>query len=189
MQGVRARLGALLAQQLRGLPPGGAKKRVVDKGARPRGAGVVRPSWRRRRQLRRLRQEGGPRPACLQTPTPTPTPHPPTPTQKGPAKVGELSRTTATGIAIRKGESDPPLLPDDQYPPWLFELAAEEPSTAELQRQYENDGLTLAQARGKGGAGRRGANQSAGGQRPGSASLGGCLPWAATARRPPAGCL
>lgn len=51
----------------------------------------------------------------------------------------------ATGVAIRKGESDPKLLPDDQYPPWLFELLTPEPSTAELQRQYEQDRLTLGQ--------------------------------------------
>ncbi|KIY94463.1 hypothetical protein MNEG_13499 [Monoraphidium neglectum] len=94
MQGVRARLAALVVQRLRGLPPGGAKKRVVD---------------------------------------------------KGPAKVGELSATAATGVAIRKGESDPPILPDDQYPDWLFGLMTPEPSTAELQRLYEQDGLTLPQ--------------------------------------------
>lgn len=46
---------------------------------------------------------------------------------------------------MRKGESDPPLLPDDQYPAWLWELATPEPSTAELQRLYEQDGLTLPQ--------------------------------------------
>lgn len=63
----------------------------------------------------------------------------------GPAKIGELSKTTATGVAVRKGESDPPLLPDDQYPAWLWELATPEPSTAELQRLYEQDGLTLPQ--------------------------------------------
>jgi large subunit ribosomal protein L54 len=62
--------------------------------------------------------------------------------------VGELSSKVATGVAIRKGESDPPLLPDDQYPPWLFELMTPEPTTAELQRLYEQgegEGLTLAQ--------------------------------------------
>lgn len=63
----------------------------------------------------------------------------------GPAKVGELSDKVATGVAIRKGESDPPLLPDDQYPEWLWGLLTPEPSTAELQRMYEKDGLTLAQ--------------------------------------------
>ncbi|KAI8476197.1 MAG: mitochondrial ribosomal protein L37-domain-containing protein [Monoraphidium minutum] len=94
MQGLRARVAALVAQRLRGLPPGGAKKRVAD---------------------------------------------------KGPAKVGELSAKVATGVAIRKGEADPPLLPDDQYPPWLFDMLTPEPSTAELQRLYEQDGLTLAQ--------------------------------------------
>lgn len=36
MQGLRARICALVAQRLRGLPPGGAKKRVVDKGGRRR---------------------------------------------------------------------------------------------------------------------------------------------------------
>lgn len=94
MQGLRARICALAAQQLRGLPPGGAKKRVVD---------------------------------------------------KGPAKIGDLSKTHATGVAIRKGESDPPILPDDQYPPWLFDLMTPEPTTAELQRLYDQDGLTLEQ--------------------------------------------
>lgn len=61
--------------------------------------------------------------------------------------MGELSSKVATGVAIRKGEADPPILPDDQYPPWLFELMAPEPSTAELQRLYEQDGLTLGQVR------------------------------------------
>jgi len=35
MQGLRARICALAAQRLRGLAPGGAKKRAVDKGGLP----------------------------------------------------------------------------------------------------------------------------------------------------------
>lgn len=59
--------------------------------------------------------------------------------------MGELSSQVATGVAIRKGESDPPLLPDDQYPAWLWGLLTPEPTTAELQRMYEAGGLDLPQ--------------------------------------------
>jgi hypothetical protein len=65
----------------------------------------------------------------------------------GPRKIGELSKEVATGVAIRKGESDPPLRPDDAYPPWLFKLLEAQPTVMELQRLYEGPGLTLQQVR------------------------------------------
>lgn len=48
-----------------------------------------------------------------------------------------------TGCAIRKGESDPPILPDSEYPAWLFELMKPEPTVAELERMYQHEGLEL----------------------------------------------
>jgi large subunit ribosomal protein L54 len=63
----------------------------------------------------------------------------------GPAKTGQLSTEVVTGVAIRKGESDPPILPDSEYPAWLFELMKPEPSVAELERMYKAEGLELHQ--------------------------------------------
>jgi len=45
-----------------------------------------------------------------------------------------------------KGEADPPIRPDSEYPDWLFKLLDPQPTVSELQRQYEGPGLTLAQA-------------------------------------------
>jgi large subunit ribosomal protein L54 len=69
------------------------------------------------------------------------------PSFAGPAKTGSLSAEVVTGVAIRKGESDPPILPDSEYPAWLFELMKPEPSVAELERMYKAEGLELHQVR------------------------------------------
>lgn len=58
---------------------------------------------------------------------------------------GSLSSDKATGVALKKGEEDPPILPDDQYPPWLFTLMDPQPTVNELQRVYETEGLNLDQ--------------------------------------------
>lgn len=100
--------------------------------------GLIQEHWKRRQGAAR-------RPPSSDRPSPPLTGAARGPRRAGPAKIGELSKEVATGVAIRKGESDPKLLPDDQYPPWLFELLTPEPSTAELQRQYEQDRLTLGQ--------------------------------------------
>lgn len=63
----------------------------------------------------------------------------------GPAKIGQLSSEVVTGCAIKKGESDPAIKPDAEYPAWLFELMTPEPTVAELERMYASEGLTLAQ--------------------------------------------
>ncbi len=67
------------------------------------------------------------------------------PTTPGPKKTGELSKDTATGVAILKGQNDPPIKPDNEYPPWLFKLLETEATVVELQRVYEGTGLTLMQ--------------------------------------------
>ncbi|KAF8060090.1 hypothetical protein HT031_005029 [Scenedesmus sp. PABB004] len=64
---------------------------------------------------------------------------------RGPARVGGLSPGAATGVAIRKGEADPPILPDAEYPDWLFKLLQPEPTVAELERAYAAEGLPLPQ--------------------------------------------
>lgn len=71
----------------------------------------------------------------------------------GPAKTGQLSSEVVTGCAIKKGESDPVIMPDAEYPAWLFELMTPEPTVAELERMYASEGLTLPQV----GAGNSGA--------------------------------
>jgi large subunit ribosomal protein L54 len=63
----------------------------------------------------------------------------------GPAKTGQLSTEVVTGVAIKKGESDPPILPDSEYPAWLFQLMKPESSVAELERMYKAEGLELPQ--------------------------------------------
>jgi len=73
---------------------------------------------------------------------------PPPPRTAGPKKTGELSKTTATGVAIMKGESDPPLRPDAEYPAWLWGLAEPQPTVPELTKRYDAPGgLTLEQMR------------------------------------------
>lgn len=51
-----------------------------------------------------------------------------------------LSKEVATGVNILKGGSDPTLLPDDEYPEWLWELADSGPTLNELRRRYEAAG-------------------------------------------------
>ncbi|KAG1656570.1 hypothetical protein FOA52_009058 [Chlamydomonas sp. UWO 241] len=62
---------------------------------------------------------------------------------KGPRKTGELSTAHATGCGLMKGEEDPPLLPDDQYPDWLWKMMKPRQSANELQKAYEGKGLTI----------------------------------------------
>eukprot|EP00798_Chlamydomonas_sp_ICE-L_P006868 gene6868-30843_t len=62
---------------------------------------------------------------------------------KGPRKTGELSSEVATGCALMKGEEDPKLLPNDQYPPWLFKLLQPPPAAGLLEKKYEGTGLSL----------------------------------------------
>ena len=69
------------------------------------------------------------------------------PARPGPKKTGELSKDTATGVAILKGQNDPPLKADSEYPAWLFKLLETEATVVELQRAYEGPGLTLSQVR------------------------------------------
>jgi hypothetical protein len=69
--------------------------------------------------------------------------HTPVNTPTGPAKVGQLSAQAVTGCAIKKGQEDPPIKPDSEYPPWLFELMKPEASLMELERVYATEGLAL----------------------------------------------
>ena len=66
----------------------------------------------------------------------------------GPKRTGELSSEVATGCALLKGEQDPLLKPDSEYPDWLWRLLDPRPSASELQRLYEGSkGLTMEQVR------------------------------------------
>ena len=65
----------------------------------------------------------------------------------GPKKIGELSKEEATGCALLKGEADPKILPDSEYPAWLFKLLEPAPTANELQQKYDGAGLTLQQVR------------------------------------------
>lgn len=47
-----------------------------------------------------------------------------------------------------KGEADPPIKADSEYPDWLFKLLDPQPSAGELQKAYEGPaGLTMPQVR------------------------------------------
>jgi hypothetical protein len=71
--------------------------------------------------------------------------HPPS----GPRRIGELSKTHATGCGLLKGEPDPELRPDDQYPDWLWALAEPPPTSKELEAKYQaGEGLSVSQVRG-----------------------------------------
>ncbi len=67
----------------------------------------------------------------------------------GPKRTGELSSEVATGCALLKGEQDPPLKPDSDYPDWLWRLLDPQLSASELQKAYESSeargGLTMNQ--------------------------------------------
>jgi len=54
-----------------------------------------------------------------------------------------MSAQAVTGCAIKKGENDPPIKADSEYPTWLFELLTPEATVAELERLYCTEGLTL----------------------------------------------
>jgi hypothetical protein len=54
-----------------------------------------------------------------------------------------MSAEAVTGAAIKKGETDPALKPDDQYPTWLFSMIQPEASVMELERMYATEGLAL----------------------------------------------
>lgn len=93
---------------------------------------------------------------------------------RGPAKTGELTRDVVPGLAVNKGDQEPSLKPDSEYPSWLWTLLGgdassssaggggggsgeaasaaallpETASAAELQRAYERgSGLSLPQMR------------------------------------------
>mmetsp|Transcript_28723 Transcript_28723/g.80869 ORF Transcript_28723/g.80869 Transcript_28723/m.80869 type:complete len:118 (+) Transcript_28723:224-577(+) len=53
----------------------------------------------------------------------------------GEGPSGVLSATEVTGCNIYKSGSDPAILPDDQYPEWLWDLAQSEPTLRELERK------------------------------------------------------
>eukprot|EP00877_Chromochloris_zofingiensis_P003431 jgi/Chrzof1/13089/Cz07g19120.t1 len=62
--------------------------------------------------------------------------------QRGPARVDELSRDVVKGVAIRKGEAEPAILADSEYPEWLWSIHEPPPTLGELQRLYQSEGLT-----------------------------------------------
>ncbi len=44
-----------------------------------------------------------------------------------------------------KGEPDPELKPDSEYPDWLWTLLDPQPSIKELEEKYQGQGLTIEQ--------------------------------------------
>ncbi|KAL6748483.1 mitochondrial ribosomal protein L37-domain-containing protein [Haematococcus lacustris] len=64
---------------------------------------------------------------------------------KGPRRPGQLSTTKATGCALMKGEEDPPLKPDSEYPDWLWKLLDPQPTGKELFATYQGHGLSMQQ--------------------------------------------
>ncbi|KAJ9512812.1 hypothetical protein QJQ45_029039, partial [Haematococcus lacustris] len=56
-----------------------------------------------------------------------------------------LSTTKATGCALMKGEEDPPLKPDSEYPDWLWKLLDPQPTGKELFATYQGHGLSMQQ--------------------------------------------
>ena len=51
------------------------------------------------------------------------------------APTGSLSATEVTGCNIYKNGSDPPILPDAEYPEWLWKLATPGATLKELERK------------------------------------------------------
>ncbi|GFR47925.1 hypothetical protein Agub_g9727 [Astrephomene gubernaculifera] len=66
---------------------------------------------------------------------------------KGPRKVGELSCEVVTGCGLMKNEADPPIKPDSEYPEWLFKLLEPRPTIKELEKAYQEGGLTIPELR------------------------------------------
>lgn len=64
-----------------------------------------------------------------------------------PRQVAEVSKSVATGCGVMKGQPDPPLLPDDQYPEWLWTLLKPSPTVKELLAKYESKGLNMYEVR------------------------------------------
>jgi hypothetical protein len=153
-RGLSTRLAALAGIPLRApLPPSGGNKKGRDRGAGTAPVSTAPTAAQARMGL------GRPRPHQPDLPphAPPPLPFPPRPVGHphhplaGPRKTGEMSTEVATGCALMKGENDPPLGPDSDYPPWLFKLLdGPEGSSAELQKQYETSGLDLGQVGGTG---------------------------------------
>lgn len=61
--------------------------------------------------------------------------------------VGELSSEVATGCGLMKGEADPPIRPDSEYPDWLFKMLDPRPTIKELEKAYQEGGLTISELR------------------------------------------
>ena len=61
--------------------------------------------------------------------------------------MGQLSKEVCTGLSLKKGEPDPPLSPDSEYPEWLWKLLETPASVSELERKYQKDGLTMEEVR------------------------------------------
>jgi Mitochondrial ribosomal protein L37 len=57
--------------------------------------------------------------------------------------LAAMSKDVATGVNILKGGSDPPLLPDEEYPEWLWKLAEPQGTLFELRRKYEAAGKDI----------------------------------------------
>ena len=53
----------------------------------------------------------------------------------GGASTGSMSTTHCTGLNILKDGKDPELMPDDQYPDWLWTLLDEPKSLTDLEKE------------------------------------------------------
>lgn len=51
-----------------------------------------------------------------------------------------MSSEVATGVNIYVAGADPPLLPDEEYPEWLWELERRPKTMKQLQQQAERGG-------------------------------------------------
>lgn len=70
---------------------------------------------------------------------------------RGPAKVGELSRDVVPGLAVNKGDPEPALRPDGEYPAWLWALLGS--GGGEAGAAAAGAGAGAAEAAGAGAAG------------------------------------